>query len=71
MSRIGRNKADKGRKKTSKSTKIALAILGVGVISGATVVVGINQIMKKIFINEDWPDEEWSSDDWAGEELEQ
>ncbi|MDY2960486.1 MAG: hypothetical protein SOR72_06805 [Hornefia sp.] len=70
MSKISRNKADKGRKKTSKQAKIALAVLGVGVISGATVVIGLNRIMRKIFINEDWPDEEWSSDDWAGEDLE-
>ena len=30
----------------------------------------MDRIMKKIFVNEDWPDEEWSNDDWAEEELE-
>lgn len=70
MIRRSKNKVKKGKKKTSKAAKIALAVLGVGVISGATAVVGLNHIMKKIFINENWPDEEWSGDDWAGEELE-
>ena len=33
-------------------------------------VLGLNQVMKKIFVSEDWPDEDWSGDDWAEEELE-
>lgn len=65
------NKADKGRKNgTSAAAKAALAILGVGFVAGTTLVVGMDRIMKKIFVNEDWPDEEWSSDDWAEEDLE-
>ena len=54
------NKADKGRNQgPSTAAKAALAILG----------VGMDRIMKKIFVNEDWPDEEWSTDDWAEEDL--
>lgn len=65
------NKADKGRKSgTSAAAKAALAILGVGFVAGTTLVVGMDRIMKKIFVNEDWPDEEWSNDDWAEEDLE-
>jgi len=33
------------------------------------IVVGLDRVMKKIFVNEDWPAEEWSNDDWAEEEL--
>ena len=47
-----------------------LAVIGVGVVTGVTLVIGMDQVMKRIFVNEDWPDEEWSSDDWAGEDLE-
>lgn len=65
------SKTDKGRKNgTSAAAKAALAILGVGFVAGTTLVVGMDRIMKKIFVNEDWPDEEWSSDDWAEEDLE-
>ena len=52
------------------AAKAALAILGVGFVAGTTLVIGMDRIMKKIFVNEDWPDEEWSNDDWAEEELE-
>lgn len=55
---------------TSAAAKVALAILGVGFVTGTTLVIGMDRIMKKIFVNEDWPDEEWSSDDWAEEDLE-
>ncbi len=50
--------------------KVALAILGVGVAAGATLVVGMDQIMKRIFVNDSWPTKEWEDDDWAGEDLE-
>lgn len=64
------NMADKGRRSgSSAAAKAALAILGVGFVAGTTLVVGMDRIMKKIFVNEDWPDEEWSKDDWAEEEL--
>lgn len=64
------NSADKStRTGTSAAAKAALAILGVGFVAGTTLVIGIDTVMKKIFVNEDWPDEEWSSDDWAEEEL--
>jgi len=64
------NEADKGRTTTSTAAKAALAVIGVGFVAGVTLVVGMDRIMKKIFVNEDWPDEEWSSDDWAEEDLE-
>lgn len=64
-------KADKPKRSgTSAAAKAALAIMGVGFVAGTTLVVGMDRIMKKIFVNEDWPDEEWSSDDWAEEDLE-
>ncbi|MEE0742342.1 MAG: hypothetical protein ACLRWH_02455 [Emergencia sp.] len=67
---IEKNMPDKSRHTgTSKATKAALAVLGVGFVAGTTLVIGIDRVMKKIFVNEDWPDEEWSSDDWAEEEL--
>ena len=50
--------------------KVALAVLGVGVVAGTTLVVGMDQIMKRIFVNESWPNTEWENDDWAGEDLE-
>lgn len=68
---LNANAADKGRRSgTSTAAKAALAILGIGFVAGTTLVVGIDRVMKKIFVNEDWPDEEWSSDDWAEEDLE-
>ena len=61
---------DKGRNQgPSTAAKAALAILGVGFVAGTTLVIGMDRIMKKIFVNEDWPDEEWSTDDWAEEDL--
>ncbi len=70
--RLEKNKADMGRKNgTSAAAKAALGILGIGFVAGTTLVVGMDRIMKKIFVNEDWPEEEWSSDDYAEEELDQ
>ncbi|MDD6042967.1 MAG: hypothetical protein PUB87_04340 [Eubacteriaceae bacterium] len=67
--KLEQNKADQGRKSTSAAAKAALAILGVGFVAGTTLVVGLDRVMKKIFVDEKWPDEEWSSDDWAEEDL--
>lgn len=70
MAKLAKNKADNGRKNgTSAAVKAALGILGIGMVAGTTLVVGMDRIMKKIFVNEDWPEEEWSSDDYAEEEL--
>lgn len=64
------NKADTGRKNgASAAAKAALGILGIGMVAGTALVVGMDRVMKKIFVNEDWPEEEWSSDDYAEEEL--
>ncbi|MGN0732641.1 MAG: hypothetical protein ACI4LC_00520 [Emergencia sp.] len=54
---------------TSAAAKAALAILGVGFVAGTTLVVGLDRVMKKVFVDEKWPDEEWSADDWAEEDL--
>ena len=50
--------------------KAAMAIIGVGLVTGTTLVIGLDQIMKRLFVNDEWPESEWSSDDWAEEELE-
>ena len=70
MSRMSKNGADKGRSKGSTAAKVAIAVLGVGFVTGMTLVIGMDQVMKRIFVNEEWPNEEWSGDDWAEEELE-
>ena len=67
---MSRGKGDMNRKPTlSDAAKAALAIMGIGLAAGVSLVITMDQFMKKVFVNEDWPDEEWSSDDWAGEEL--
>lgn len=53
----------------SAAAKAALGILGIGMVAGTALVVGMDRVMKRIFVNEDWPEEEWSSDDYAEEEL--
>lgn len=64
------NKADKGRTNgASAAAKAALGILGIGMVAGTALVVGMDRVMKKIFVNEEWPEEEWSSDSYAEEEL--
>ena len=54
----------------SKVAKISLAILGVGFVASTALVIGMDRIMKKIFINEEWPEEEGSGEDWTDEDLE-
>ena len=39
MSKICGNKADTGRKKTSKAKKVAFSVLGIGLVTGAAVVL--------------------------------
>ncbi len=58
------------KKSAERAAKIILITLGIGALCGAAAVLGIHGMIKKIFVNEKWPDEEWSSDDWAEEELE-
>ena len=64
-------RAEKANKscKAREALKTSLVVLGFGAAAGATIVVGLDRVMKKIFVNEDWPAEEWSNDDWAEEEL--
>ncbi len=65
--KMRRNMADRGRKQGMPSAgKVALAILGVGVAAGTTLVIGLDRIMKQIFKNEDWPDDDWSDEDLEG-----
>ena len=47
-----------------------MAVLGIGVMTGAAVALSVHEVVKSLFVNEKWPGEEWSSDDWAEEELE-
>ena len=64
-------RAEKANKscKAKKALKTSLVVLGFGAAAVAIIVVGFDRVMKKIFVNEDWPAEEWSNDDWAEEEL--
>ena len=54
----------------SSALKVAATIVGIGIVAGTTLVVGMDRLMKRIFVGEEWPREEWSNDDWAGEDLE-
>ena len=65
-----RRKAEMKKKAAVKVAKIFLITLGIGAICGAAAALGIHSMIKKVFVNEKWPDEGWSSDDWAEEELE-
>lgn len=69
--RITPNQADRGRSVGATDVaKVAFAILGIGVTCGMALVVGMDQLMKRIFVSDAWPEEEWSNNDWAGEDLE-
>ena len=69
MKKSKRTEKVKKSSKAKKALKTSLFVLGFGAAAGATIVVGLDRVMKKIFVNEDWPAEEWSNDDWADEEL--
>ena len=56
--------------RAEKAARIILITLGIGALSGAALALCLHRVIKKVFVNEKWPDEEWSSDDWAEEELE-
>ncbi len=49
--------------------KVVLAILGIGFLAGTTLVLVVDRIMKKIFVNVEWPEEEWSNQEWSEEEF--
>lgn len=61
---------NKKKNAVKTAAKVILITLGIGAICGAAAALGIHGMIKKVFVNEKWPDEEWSSDDWAEEELE-
>ena len=42
----------------------------IGIVTGTTLVIGLDRVMKKIFVDEDWPSQEWTNDNWAEEDLE-
>ena len=65
-----RKKKNSGKKTVERVARILLITLGIGAVCGAVTALGIHGMIKKVFVNEKWPDEEWSSDDWAEEELE-
>ena len=54
---------------TKKALKASLAILGIGITAGTTLVIGLDRVMKKIFVDEKWPEKDWTNNDWAEEEL--
>ncbi|MBO4235283.1 MAG: hypothetical protein J5928_02400 [Firmicutes bacterium] len=65
------NLADQGRQiSTSDAVKVAFAIMGVGIAMGTALIISMDQLMKRIFVSDSWPEEEWSNNDWAGEDLE-
>ena len=66
--RADRKKLAESRSKFA--AKVLLAVLGIGVMTGAAVALSVHEVVKSLFVNEKWPGEEWSSDDCAGEELE-
>jgi hypothetical protein len=70
MKNMIERKVEKKASTLKKIAKIFLITLGIGAIFGAVTALGIHGMIKKVFVNEKWPDEEWSSDDWAEEELE-
>lgn len=67
---IVEKKIERKKKTAERVAKIILITLGIGAICGVAAALGIHGMIKKVFVNEKWPDEEWSSDDWAEEELE-
>ena len=56
-------RAEKANKscKAKKALKTSLVVLGFGAAAGATIVVGLDRVMKKIFVNDDWAEEELDS----------
>lgn len=67
---MSKSKADQGRRQgLSTASKVALVVIGASFLVGTATVIGLDQIVKRVFVNDEWPDEEWSSDDWADEEL--
>lgn len=65
-----KNARKESKTSISKVAKVSLGILGIGFIAGTALVIGMDRIMKKIFINEEWPEEEWGGEDWTDEDLE-
>ena len=57
------------KKGMSTASKIALTVISASFVVGVATVIGLDQIVRRIFVNDVWPDEEWSSDDWADEDL--
>lgn len=70
MKNLFARKAEKKKSTLARVLKIFMFTLGIGAVLGAIAALGIHGMIKKVFVNEKWPDEEWSSDDWAEEELE-
>ena len=53
-----------------KVKKLALTILGLGVVTGLAMAYGVDKVTKKIFVNEDWPDGNWTEGDWIVDDWE-
>ena len=63
-------KVEMADRKGVTAARIIVTALGIGIMTGATIALGIHGVVKKMFVNEKWPGEEWSNDDWAEEDLE-
>ena len=61
---------EKGTNDLGEAMKVAVAVVSVGVAAGAALVLGMDQLMKRIFVRDSWPHEEWSDNQWAEEDLE-
>ncbi len=62
--------AKTGKAGIGTALKVGLTIVGIGVAAGTALVVGMDQVMKKVFVKEEWPKQEWADDEWAEEDLE-
>ncbi len=69
MGKMKTPKAKPQKKGMSTASKIALTVIGASFVVGVATVIGLDQIVRRVFVNDVWPDEEWSSDDWADEDL--
>ena len=56
-------------KETRLALKASAAIFVIGVSAGSGLVVGLDKLMTRLFLNREWPEEEWVDNDWAQEDL--
>lgn len=65
-----KNKCDRPEDcKCSTRFKVAMSILGVGIVIGTAVGFATKRVFDEIFMDEDWSDEEWD-DEYNDEDIE-